>query len=199
MASDNRFTCWSFVIYPDSASSDWLHILETFMFPIAISPLHDNDLNADGLPKKPHYHVLLDFGKQKKSWDQVKVLADMCGGVLAPMYENGRCESAVAVKRSYARYLCHLDNPDKTQYNVEDVICLSGFDYFSCINSVSNKYQTIRNIINFCRTEGITNFADLVDYCEEFNYPWLMCLMDSGTYFVKEYMKSRSWGNKCNS
>ena len=120
MSKDNRYTCWSVVLYPDSAKENWLSILDSLMIPIAVSPLHDKDFNADLSPKKPHYHILFDFGRVKKSWDQVKAYSDMIGAVLAPMYADGRCESAVAVKRSYCRYLCHLDNPDKTQYNISD-------------------------------------------------------------------------------
>ena len=31
--------------------------------------------------------------------------------------------------RAYARYLCHLDSPDKVCYRTEDVLSLSGADY----------------------------------------------------------------------
>ena len=32
--------------------------LELIGVPMAISPLHDKDLNADGTLKKPHWHII---------------------------------------------------------------------------------------------------------------------------------------------
>ena len=53
----NRY--WTFLIYPESAPKDWKDILQQTFLPVAISPLHDKDLNADGEKKKPHYHIIV--------------------------------------------------------------------------------------------------------------------------------------------
>ena len=45
------------------------------LVPGFISPLHDSDINADGEPKKPHWHVILTF-KGLKSYEQVKAITD---------------------------------------------------------------------------------------------------------------------------
>ena len=39
-------------------SEDWELRLELIGVPMAISPLHDKDLNADGTLKKPHWHII---------------------------------------------------------------------------------------------------------------------------------------------
>ena len=46
----------------------------------------------------------------------------------------------INVVRGYARYLCHLDNPEKAQYNISDVISLGGADYQEVISLASDKY-----------------------------------------------------------
>ena len=45
--------------------------------------------------------------------------------------------------RAYARYLCHLDSPDKVCYRTEDVLSLSGADYNTMIQLASDKYSAI--------------------------------------------------------
>ena len=127
MAKDDyRSHVWTFLVYPDSVNENWLFLLDSLHIPICVSPLHDKDFNPTGEPKKPHYHVVLDFGQNKKSWDQVKSICDLVGGVLAPMDDEGNCESKVPNKRTMTRYLLHLDNPDKAQYSIDD-ICLLTF------------------------------------------------------------------------
>ncbi|WP_367695332.1 Rep family protein, partial [Helicobacter pylori] len=65
-----RTRSYAIIIYPDSANNEWLDILERTCIPCAISPLHDKDLEKDGTPKKPHYHVLFKF-ENKKSLKQI--------------------------------------------------------------------------------------------------------------------------------
>nr|WP_217265565.1 Rep family protein [Helicobacter pylori] len=61
-----RTRSYAIIIYPDSANSKWLEILERTCIPCAISPLHDKDLENDGTPKKPHYHVLSNKNRLSK-------------------------------------------------------------------------------------------------------------------------------------
>jgi hypothetical protein len=37
---------WGIIVYPESAPKDWLDIIR--MEPVAVSPLHDKDVNPDG-------------------------------------------------------------------------------------------------------------------------------------------------------
>lgn len=53
--------------------------------------------------------------------------------------------------RGYARYLCHLDNPEKAQYDQSDAIQLGGADYIFVIGLTSDKYRAVREIIEFCK------------------------------------------------
>ena len=59
--SGQKARYWSFVAYPESLPSDWKDTLTRTGLPIAISPLHDKDINPNGEAKKAHYHVILCF------------------------------------------------------------------------------------------------------------------------------------------
>ena len=119
-----RTRSYATVVYPESAPDNWLSILEESKVPCCVSPLHCDDFNPDGEPKKAHYHVLLLF-ESVKSESQAREIFDTFGGV--------GCEKVNSV-RGYARYLTHLDNPEKAQYSPSDVQCFFGADYFELIS-----------------------------------------------------------------
>ena len=183
---DYRSRNFATEVYPESAPEGWTDILQNLSVPCFVSPLHDSDVDDDGVIKKAHYHVLLKF-EGKKSLDNVRELCRKFGGV--------GCE-AVQSARGYARYLCHLDNPEKAQYSPEDVQAFAGADYYAEIENPTDKYQAIREMIQFCKDNKIVSFADLADYASESREDWFRVLCDSGTYFVKEYLKSRTWSLK---
>lgn len=174
------------VVYPESAPENWQEILSDLKVPAFISPLHDKDLNPTGEHKKQHYHVMLVF-EGVKTPDQAKAIFDQIKGV--------GCE-AVQSLRGYARYLCHLDNPEKAQYSVEDVRCLCGADYVGAIGLVTDKYKAIGEMIDFCVQEGIYSYANLLIYCRNERYDWFRVLCDNGTVVMKEFLKSLDWTNR---
>ena len=47
------------VVYPDSTTliKNWRENLQALGHKAIISPVHDKDIDKNGLPKKPHYHV----------------------------------------------------------------------------------------------------------------------------------------------
>lgn len=171
------------VVYPESSPVDWLQRLSDEKVPIFISPLHDKDINPTGEPKKPHYHVMIMF-EGKKSEEQIREIFDNVNGVGLEVVKS---------LRAYARYLCHLDNPDKVQYKIEDVISLSSADYMGVIGLAIDKYIAIKEIIEFCCEMGIYTYAELLEYCMIHRFDWYRVLCDNGTYVVKEYLKSKYW------
>lgn len=168
------------VVYPESAPDGWKDILNSFFIPAFISPLHDSDINPTGESKKPHYHVMLMYDGVK-TIDQVREVVSAIGGV--------GCEKIASI-RGYARYLCHLDNPDKAQYKIEDVIALSGSDYFGVIGTVVDKYKAIGEMIDFCVANNIHYYSELLIYCRNERFDWFRVLCDSGTYVIKEFLKT---------
>lgn len=179
----SRGRIWATIVYPESAPTNWTRKLSALHVPALVSPLHDSDLDPTGEPKKPHFHVLLMF-EGVKTPAQVREMVSEFGGV--------GCEFVNSI-RGYARYLCHLDDPDKAQYDYEKVLSFAGADYIACINLASDKYTNLKEITQFCRQNQIYSYADLFDYCAENNTEWYYCLCDVGTLVVKEYLKSMRW------
>ena len=185
----NRTRNYACVVYPESAPSDWQEVLSDQFVPAFISPLHNEDVNPTGEVKKDHYHVMIMFDSVKTT-EQAKVIFDLIGGV--------GCE-VVNSTRGYARYLCHLDNPEKAQYKIEDVRCLCGADYPNVISLVTDKYKAIGEMIDFCQANNIFSYAVLLEYCRMERFDWFRVLCDNGTVVIKEYLKSRSWTVQQNS
>ena len=64
---------WTFIVYPDSAPSDWRDIIDDLHIPWVESPLHDRDQNPMGDQKKPHWHVLI-YSDGPKTFNNVSKL-----------------------------------------------------------------------------------------------------------------------------
>lgn len=180
---DKRVRSWATVLYPESAKEKWIDILGEQCVPCFVSPLHNCDCNADGELKKEHYHILFVFDG-KKSKDQVQEICDLIGSVGL---------ETVNSTRAYARYLCHLDNPEKHQYNVDDVISFGGADYISLIGTSSDKYLAVKQMMSFCKSSGVISYAELLEYASEHEIGWFRALCDNATVVMKEYLKSVSW------
>ena len=181
--TDTRARNYATIVYPESAPSDWQDILSKQFIPAFISPLHDKDINPTGEPKKPHYHVILMF-EGKKSIEQVTQIFNLIGGV--------GCEKVNSI-RGYARYLCHLDNPEKAQYDEALVRSLGGADYIGTIGLVIDKYKAIKEMTDYCIKNDIYNFADLLQYCAEERFDWFRVLCDNGAYVVDKFLQARKW------
>ena len=183
-----RYRNFASVFYPESCPENWYDIITGWHVPVFVSPLHENDVNPTGEVKKPHYHIIIMF-EGKKSEDQIRSFFDQIGCVGLEV---------VSSLRGYARYLCHLDNPEKAQYDTGLVTCFGGADYNNVIGLPSDKYRAIREITDYCRENGVYAYAELLDFCAVYHYDWYKCLCDNGTYVVKEYLKSLRWQNRLN-
>lgn len=176
-----NFAC---IVYPESAPKNWIDILSDYHIPAFISPLHDSDLTNNGKEqKKAHFHVMIMFDSLKSD-DQVKQIFNSFGGV---GFEK------VQSMRGYARYLCHLDDPNKAQYDPGKVVCFGGANYFELIGTMADKQSCIRDMVDFINENDIDSFYELVNYSRNFKLEWFDCLMNHGSYFIKEYIKSRTW------
>lgn len=172
------------VVYPESAPIDWKERLSEQHVAALVSPLHDRDVNPSGAPKKPHYHVLLMFESPKDFDNQVKPIFDMIGGV-------GR--EYVNSMRGYARYLCHLDNPEKAQYDKADVIQLGGADYAAVVHLPTDDSRMLAELFAYIKANQIYSFAELLDICAVNNPDWFNLVTASRAYIVDKYIKSLMW------
>lgn len=179
----DRTRNWTFVLYEDSAPTNWRDMLDDEHIEWVESPWHDKDINADGEPKKKHKHILLLFGGVK-SYEQVKDVTDK---LHCPIPQ--RCHNAKAM----VRYMAHLDNPEKAQYDVSEIRGHGGVDLAELLRpSSSERYSLLREMIAFVKAHNVTEFKDLMDYAaaERFD-DWFPLLCDNSAYVVGQYIKSQ--------
>ena len=154
------------IVYPESAPPDWIERLKDLHIPALISPLHDKDLEKDGKTfKKPHYHVELIF-ESKKSKKQVQEVINEFNGVgILPVLCLG----------AYTRYLIHVDDPDKAQYNMEDVISLSGASFMECCRTnevLGMQKKILKEITKFIIENDMVYFHRLTEIVLEEHSDW---------------------------
>lgn len=172
------------VVYPDSAPADWKEKLDQLHVAAFISPLHDKDVNPNGELKKAHYHVLVMFEGPKDYDTQVKPIFDGIGAV-------GR--EIVNSARGYARYLCHLDNPEKATYSPSEVLCMGGADYYGVVTLPTDDLKVITEIKRFCRENEIYSLAEIIDIAESLHPEWYSTIVMSRCYVIDKYIKSLEW------
>lgn len=178
----SRTRNWTVVVYPESAPENWREYMDELQIEWVESPLHEFDTNATGELKKAHWHLLLMFGG-------VKTYEQVCE-VIAPLNcpVPQKCLSA----KGCVRYMAHLDNPEKHQYSVSDIIAHGGVDLAELLRpSSSERYAYIREMLIFVKENGITEFKELLDYAyaERFD-DWFPLLCDNSAYVVGQYIKS---------
>ncbi|MDE5779982.1 MAG: replication protein [Lachnospiraceae bacterium] len=128
------------MVYPESAPNDWIRLLREQCVPALIFPLYDKDLNAGETLKKGHYHVMILFDSVKTS-EQEKEVFEVIGGIGIQPIKSAK---------AYARYLYYLDNPEKAQYDIENVVSCSYADYQTMISITTDKYSAIGEMIESC-------------------------------------------------
>lgn len=173
------------VVYPDSAPEDWQETLSGHFIPTFISPLHDKDKNPTGEDKKPHYHIMIMFDNVKTN-EQAKAIFDLIGGV--------GCEVVNSI-RGYARYLCHLDNPEKVQYPTDQVRALGGADYFRVIDLPTDRYEIIAQMMDYIDLHNVYDVRTLMRYARNERPDWYRSLCDNSMLVIKEYLKSAYWAD----
>lgn len=180
--TDERTRNWTFIVYPDSAPNNWRDILDEEYIQWVESPLHDKDLNPDGELKKPHYHVLLLFAG-KKSFTQIKGYAEKL---------NAPIPQKVASAKGLVRYMAHLDNAEKHQYDRSLIIGHGGVDVAEYLKPTSSsRYMIIREMIEFVRDNNVVEMSDLVEFAmiERFD-DWFPLLCDNSAYIMTSVLKS---------
>lgn len=142
---------------------------------------HDMD-EEDGKKKKEHAHIVLMFDGNK-SFEQVKAITDNFGGTVPIRIEN---------LRSMARYLVHADSPSKYQYNKDDVIEKFGADFKKLFTLPADRYDVIREMIEYVNGNDIRYYSDLLSYCAATNEKWFRALCDNCREDIYRYIYSRA-------
>jgi hypothetical protein len=180
---EGRTRNWTCIVYPESAPEQWREVLDEEHIPWIESPLHDKDLNADNTPKKAHWHVLLMF-EGVKEYEQVKAITDRLN---APTPQ--KCNGA----KGLVRYMAHLDNPEKVQYDRSAIVAHGGADLDALFTPTnSQRYQYIKEMSEFIIDNNILEFKDIWVYAMQERYDdWFPLLSDSCTMPIKAFITSR--------
>lgn len=173
---------WSIIVYPDSAPENWIEQLQFTGLPFCISPLHDKDTNPDGTPKKPHWHVIVCYGGPTTYNNVKKTITDKLNTV-TPKYLQ-------SVKGMY-RYFTHQDNPEKYQYDKNEIKCYGGFsidDYAEMTMSEEDRLATSIEEIIF--SQHITELYQLYIFLKENNLTEQKIFLRRNTYFFDKLISS---------
>lgn len=172
------------ILYKDSAPSDWQDRIANLHMMALVSPLHDSDVQADGSPKKSHYHVMLIFDGP--------VAVDRAAKLLQDIGCIDYTQSIHSVT-SYSRYLCHLDDHDKHQYDTKDVKAYGGADYELMCQRSLDKDTAIAEMEDYIDTHHVYSFRRFAQYCRTNQPTWHRHLTTDCGWYVKEYIKSAYW------
>lgn len=182
ISKDTRAKNWTIVLYPDSAPPNWRELIEDMYIEWVESPLHDKDLNADGEVKKPHWHILLMYGSLK-SYEQVIELTNQLNCPIPKKCHNSK---------ALVRYMAHMDNPEKAQYDPSLIKSHGGVDLAELLRpSSSERYSIIRDMMTFVKANEIIEFQDLMDYAMNYKFDeWFPLLCDNSSIVMINYIKS---------
>lgn len=180
------------LLYPDSTTYDAAKIIKALAeehLTFAVSPVHDRDVDFDGSIKKAHYHLLLAYSSAT-TLNNIRGWFKVCGLPESDLHSVRVCASGVG----YYRYLTHRDNPEKAQYNDNDIRvfndCDELFKKFS--KTSSDKIDDLARIFQIVDELNTISFHSLVQYIM-LNERDLFKLLTSSSALaicVKEYQRS---------
>lgn len=182
---------WAVIFYPEDLPDGWDALLDETGVQWVESPLHDKDVNADGNPKKPHKHGLLMFDAVKSENQVRKFLQGLYGaseesivGVASPRMAQSR--------GGMVRYMAHLDNPEKAQYDVAEIIGHNGADISGLLRySATETREMIIAMEEYIEENGITELSDF-SAAIRYDFPeWHTLLSTKMTVYFNGFIRSR--------
>lgn len=174
---------WTFVLYPESAPEDWRDILQRTGLEIAVSPLHDKDINPGTEEvKKPHYHLILCYNNTTTG-NAVKKLTDEL---------NQPMPLPIDSVRGLYRYFTHKDNPEKFQYDEKDITSINGFDISDYSDLSSSEVSRIKlELTKFIKESDLTEYSDFMDKIIELDKQDYFLIASTNTIYFNNYLCSR--------
>lgn len=178
-----RSNNWSFVAYPESLPDKWEDLINAHHIAWFCSPLHDADMNADESEKKAHYHIILNFETLKSS-EQVQEITRS--------ELNATVPQIVKSMKGYLRYFIHADNPEKAQYNLEDIRCFGGADFNPYFEPTStDRFAIMDQMMDWIEENDITEFYILANYARHNEPQWRSLLYSNSAVYFNNYLTSR--------
>lgn len=190
---------------------DMVTYFKTTLIQVVVSPLHDKDFyDAEdvlkqkkmvaagfkpevkaiiGKPKPPHWHVYVQFPGHK-TLAQARAFFNM---------DNWGQESyfpyvePLLTWGGSVRYSCHLNNPEKAQYDPKDVVALNGAKVDALLEtSAQQKIETFRQLRDFAMSAHMYEYSDLVDMALDTGNDAMFQMLYDKPSFYDAYMRSVS-------
>lgn len=180
MSKEIKKRYWAFILYPESAPTEWLEILQQKGMEIAISPLHDSDINPTGEIKKAHYHIILHFNGPT-TYNSVLNITKELGQPIPQPIES---------PQGAYRYFTHKDNPEKYQYSSTDIKLYNGFDIETCLSS-TDIIKNIKEIQFIIIEKNITEYSTLLDLLINYDNSDLYFTACNKSILFNTYLTSR--------
>ena len=183
---------WTLIFYPEDLPEDWKAQVDGLFVKWIEGPLHDRDLLPDGTPKKAHHHTLFMFENVKTEEQVSDLFKDLFGesetgsviGVAAPQKVTDRC--------AIVRYMAHMDNPDKVQYDVNDIVGHNGADPAEILRySATETREMIVAMEEFIEEHGITEVSDFSAAIRYDHPEWHTILATKMTMYFNAFISSR--------
>ena len=171
-----RRTNWMLVFYEDQCP-EWREELDDEW---TERDEKKNPKHKAGTLKEPHRHLLAMYDNPV-SYDQV--VKDFA-------FLKSKNVKYVKSLPAMARYLTHMDSPDKAQYDPEGVCEFGGADWRDLCATTSDKHLALREMRAFIRENNVVDFYLFWDWCDEHNDEWSRLLDDSCCYAIEHYMRS---------
>lgn len=137
----DRFRCFSLVLYDDTDSYNFDEVIrniKTYKNYAYIK--HDKDLKEDNTLKKIHYHCILKL-------DNACTISALSKKLDIPdnYIQNVRNE------RTMVRYLIHVDDPLKVQYDKNDIIASPIYSRYvgKCFEGIESEEEQLSKIYTF--------------------------------------------------
>lgn len=194
----NKSKYFCAMLYPDSSTYDFDKIIKALAeehLTFALSPIHDRDVQDDGSLKKGHYHLLLAYSSAT-TLNNIRGWFKVCGMPESDLHSVRVCASGVG----YYRYLTHKDNPEKAQYDDNDIRVFNDsaelFKKFS--KTASEKIDDLVRIFQIVDELNTISFHSLIQYLM-LNERDLFKMLTSSSALaicVKEYQRSLEYDLK---
>ena len=186
------------VLYPSSTTYDADKVIKALAeehLTFAVSPIHDRDVDEDGSLKKSHYHLLLAYSSAT-TLNNICGWFNACGMPESDLHSVRVCASGVG----YYRYLTHKDNPEKAQYDDNDIRVFNDSDelFKRFSKTSSDKIDDLVRIFQIVDELDTISFHCLLQYLM-LNERDLFKMITSSSALaicVKEYQRSLEYDLK---
>lgn len=200
---EQRYYSYTFELYLESLPKNFEEELKNLHCKVAFI-LHDKDKysesdlkkykkNNDGESppwkvgdiKKPHYHIVLKFENLKSIKGVLSMLEPLEIKYIEP----------VQTERGMIRYLIHLDDEEKYQYNKKDIVLYGGYNidkFFERDKDMNEIKKELRYIILKDKSAYTYNYFDFYNYvADNYSYEYLD-IIDKYSYSFQSLVNGKN-------